>query len=388
VQNRITIILASLILCCGLSAQEIGHTTVTFVDSSRSNRQIATEIYYPATSAGTNTPIATGVFPLITFGHGFVMVWSAYQNFWELLVPEGYILAFPKTESGFSPSHAEFGTDLKFLITKIQSSGAGPFVPSTSVGATSAIMGHSMGGGSAFLAAENNAAIRTMVSFAAANTNPSSIAASQQVSVPTLLFSGVNDCVTPPAQHQDIMYDSTAAEYKTQVYITGGGHCYFANSNFNCTFGESTCSPSPTITRAEQQSATHDFLKLWLAYFLKDDCQKAQEFQDSLSLSSRISYRQSKSIECFTGINDHHLLPDSFSVFPNPFSNLLTLEMHHENIRSVNLYNAVMQNAGEYLFAETDRKLTVDFSSLANGIYFIKINDRYWKKILKCGPEY
>jgi len=53
------------------------HTTVTFVDSSRSNRQINTEIYYPAKSAGNNTPIATGVFPLITFGHGFVMAVSA-----------------------------------------------------------------------------------------------------------------------------------------------------------------------------------------------------------------------------------------------------------------------------------------------------------------------
>ena len=203
-QNKITLMLASLIICSNISAQQVGHTTVTFVDPSRSNRQIVTEIYYPATSAGNNTPIASGVFPLITFGHGFVMAWSAYQNFWDFLVPEGYILAFPTTESGLSPNHADFGEDLKFLITKIQSSGAGTFVPSASVGTTSAIMGHSMGGGSAFLAAENNSAITTMVSFAAANTNPSSITAAQQISVPTLLFSGVNDCVAPPSQHQEL----------------------------------------------------------------------------------------------------------------------------------------------------------------------------------------
>ena len=381
------LIIALLMLCLNLSAQQVGHTTVTLVDSLRSNRQIVTEVYYPAVSTGNNTPIAAGIFPLITFGHGFVMVWSAYQNFWDVLVPEGYILVFPKTESGFSPSHADFGKDLKFLITKIQSSGAGTFVPSTSVGSTSAIMGHSMGGGSAFLAAENNSAITTMVSFAAANTNPSSITASRQILVPTLLFSGVNDCVTPPSQHQDIMYDSTAAAYKTQVNITGGGHCYFANSNFNCTFGESTCSPSPTITRAAQQSVTNDFLKLWLAYYLKNDCQKAQQFQDSLSVSSRISYRQSQSIACVTGITDRPLFPDAFRAFPNPFSNLLTLEMQHENIRTVTLYNGVMQNAGEYLFADADSKVTVDFSSLTNGIYFIKINNKYWKKILKCGFE-
>ena len=166
-------------------AQQIGHTTVTFTDVSRGNRQIPTEIYYPATSAGNNTPISPGIFPLIVCGHGFVMVWSAYQNIWTDLVPEGYIVAFPTTESGFAPVHSDFGLDMKFLVTEIQNNGAGTSVPSSSVGNTSAIMGHSMGGGSSFLAAANNTSISTMVSFAAANTNPSSITAAQQVSVPT-----------------------------------------------------------------------------------------------------------------------------------------------------------------------------------------------------------
>lgn len=385
-QNKIILLIASLTLCSNLYAQQVGHTTVTFVDPLRNNRQIVTHIYYPATSAGSNTPIAEGVFPLITFGHGFVMTWSAYQNFWDLLVPEGYILAFPTTESGFSPSHSDFGEDLQFLITTIQVDGAGTIVPPTSVGPASAIMGHSMGGGCSFLAAENNSAITTMVSFAAANTNPSSITASQQISVPTLLFSGVNDCVVPPAQHQDIMYDSTAAEYKTQVYITGGGHCYFANANFNCTFGESTCSPSPTITREEQQVVTNDFLKLWLAFFLKNDCQKAQEFQDSLTVSSRITYRQSQSISCETGMETHDGSTPC-KVFPNPFSTHITFEMQHETIRRVDMYNATMQNVGEYMFVEADNKATIDFSSLKNGIYFVRINNRYWKKMLKRGYE-
>ncbi len=356
-----------------LSAQQIGHTTVTFIDSLRNNRQIATEIYYPATSAGNNTPIAAGVFPLITFGHGFVMVWSAYQNFWDLLVPEGYILAFPTTEGSFSPSHADFGKDLKFLIAKIQSSGVGAVIPSASVGTTSAIMGHSMGGGCSFLAAENNLMITTMVSFASANTNPSSITASQQVSVPTLLFSGTNDCVTPPSQHQNIMYDSTAAAFKTQVNITGGGHCFFANSNFNCTFGENTCSPSPTITRAEQQSVTNNFLKLWLAYFLKNDCQKAQDFQDSLSMSSKISYRQSQAIGCFTGITNSNFYPNSFKVFPNPFSTQTTLQtdilLHNATFT---VYNCFGQKVRE-ITNISGNTATFYRDNLPSGLYFIRL---------------
>ena len=372
-KTTINFILTSLILCSSLSAQQIGHTTVTFIDSLRNNRQIATEIYYPATSAGNNTPIAAGVFPLITFGHGFVMVWSAYQNFWDFLVPDGYILAFPTTEGSFSPSHADFGKDLKFLIAKIQSSGVGAVIPSASVGTTSAIMGHSMGGGCSFLAAENNLMITTMVSFASANTNPSSITASQQVSVPTLLFSGTNDCVTPPSQHQNIMYDSTAAAFKTQVNITGGGHCFFANSNFNCTFGENTCSPSPTITRAEQQSVTNNFLKLWLAYFLKNDCQKAQDFQDSLSMSSKISYRQSQAIGCFTGIINSNFYPNSFKVFPNPFSTQTTLQtdilLHNATFT---VYNCFGQKVRE-ITNISGNTATFYRDNLPSGLYFIRL---------------
>lgn len=372
-KTTINFILTSLILCSSLSAQQIGHTTVTFIDSLRNNRQIATEIYYPATSAGNNTPIAAGVFPLITFGHGFVMVWSAYQNFWDSLVPEGYILAFPTTEGSFSPSHADFGKDLKFLIAKIQSSGVGAVIPSASVGTTSAIMGHSMGGGCSFLAAENNLMITTMVSFASANTSPSSINASQQVSVPTLLFSGTNDCVTPPSQHQNIMYDSTAAAFKTQVNITGGGHCFFANSNFNCTFGENTCSPSPTITRAEQQSVTNNFLKLWLAYFLKNDCQKAQDFQDSLSMSSKISYRQSQAIGCFTGITNSNFYPYPFKVFPNPFSTQTTIQtdilLHNATLT---VYNCFGQTVRE-ITNISGNTATLYRDNLPNGLYFIRL---------------
>lgn len=384
-QHKITVILVIITLCSKLSAQQIGHTTVTFVDSTRNNRSIATEIYYPAVSAGDNTPIAPGVFPLIAFGHGFVMAWSAYQNFWEALVPEGYILAFPKTEGSILPNHADFGKDLKFLITKIQGSGAGNMIPKASIGTTSAIMGHSMGGGSAFLAAQNNTAITTLVSFAAANTNPSSITAADQVSVPTLLFSGVNDCVAPPPQHQDIIYDSTAADYKTQVYVTGGGHCYFANSNFACNFGESTCTPKPTIAQSEQQAATQDFLKLWLAYYLKNDCPKAKEFQDSLSVSTRISYRQSQSIACVSGTTDAYFSPDAVKVYPNPFSGELSLEMHPGQIQRLEIYNGMMQLVGTYLFDAVDRSVTLDCSALSNGIYFMKINNKYWKKVLKSG---
>ena len=165
------LLLLCILLLGEISAQSfaIGHRNVIYIDPSRNNRQIETEIYYPANIAGDNVAIAQGQFPVISFGHGFVMVWSAYQNIWSSLVPQGYIVMFPRTEGNTSPSHAEFGRDLVFLIGKMQSEGTtanSPFFGA--VGATSAIMGHSMGGGSSFLAVENNTTITTMITLAAA----------------------------------------------------------------------------------------------------------------------------------------------------------------------------------------------------------------------------
>ena len=55
---------------------QIGHTTINFTDLSRSNRVIAAEIYYPSDIAGDNVAMTTFTsvtFPVLSFGHGFVM---------------------------------------------------------------------------------------------------------------------------------------------------------------------------------------------------------------------------------------------------------------------------------------------------------------------------
>ncbi|MDQ3047410.1 MAG: T9SS type A sorting domain-containing protein [Bacteroidota bacterium] len=269
----------------------VGHQQITYNDPARAGRAIQTEIYYPAATAGTGVPVSAGTFPLIVFGHGFVMTWDAYQNVWDDLVPRGYIIAFPRTEGNFSPNHGEFGKDLAFLVGKMQNESAtnSASLFFNHINSKSAIMGHSMGGGSSFLAAENNTLITTMISFAAANTTPSSITAAQNISVPSLVFAGANDCVAPPAAHQIPMYDSLVSACKAYVSITGGAHCEFANYNFNCSFGQSTCTPTPAITGAEQKDAMSDLLNLWLSYYLKEDCAAWTSFNDSLAVSPRIT---------------------------------------------------------------------------------------------------
>ena len=95
---------------------QTGQTTITFTDPDRNNRSIPTQIFYPASTGGSNVPVAAGEFPVIAFGHGFVMVYSAYEYLWQALVPQGYILVLPTTEGGFSPNHLALGLDLRFLV--------------------------------------------------------------------------------------------------------------------------------------------------------------------------------------------------------------------------------------------------------------------------------
>jgi predicted dienelactone hydrolase len=272
----------------------IGSTNLTFTDPSRGGRSIPCEVYYPATTAGANVPVAAGAFPVLAFGHGFVMTVGAYANFRQAFVPEGYILVLPTTEGGFAPSHGDFGLDLAFAITAMQAEGAtsgSPFFGH--VFSTAAVMGHSMGGGASFLAAGGAPAITTVVNYAAAETNPSAGAAAGSAAMPTLVFSGSEDCVVPATGNQQDMYSASASTCKAFVSITGGGHCQFADNSFTCSFGELTCGGPGSISRATQQDVAQDLTLLWLKRYLKDDPAAGLAFADSLALSPRITSQSS-----------------------------------------------------------------------------------------------
>lgn len=306
------LLLAALFTSISTFAQtySIGHTTITFNDPARSGgfgsgggagRQIQSEIYYPADQAGIDVAAANGNFPVIVFGHGFVMSWDAYANIWEELVPQGYIMVFPRTEGGFSPSHGEFGLDLALLVTKMQDlNNTASSIFETHVAPKTAIMGHSMGGGASFLAAASNSTIETVIGLAPAETNPSAVTAAAQISVPALVFSGSGDGVTPPPDHHLPIYNATGSSCKYFVSITGGAHCYFANSNFNCDFGESASGGSIGISRADQHQVLFDVVTPWLDYKLKGNCNANSDFNALLDTDPRIVATK----DCvFTAIN-------------------------------------------------------------------------------------
>jgi len=300
----------------------IGKTTITFIDGARNNRTIETDIYYPALQAGTNVPVAGGAntrFPVISFGHGFVMSVDAYANVRNMLVPEGYIIALPKTESSFSPSHANFGRDLSFVIdtiTKLNEINNSIFF--SKVDNMNCVMGHSMGGGAAHLAAAGNTKIKAIATLAAAETNPSAIGAAGTLQIPALVFAGSNDCVTPPANHQTLIYNALNSSCKTYITIKGGSHCQMAESNFNCNFGEATCSPAPSITRAQQHTVIKSYLIPWLNYQLKKDCNAARAFDNLMKNDNAISFQNNCSFCVVSQAGDLREFSHQI-VYPNPF---------------------------------------------------------------------
>lgn len=383
---RKTLVILKLVFCLNVlyfysQPFSIGHKQITFVDPSRSNRNILTEIYYPASTSGDNAPIVNAQFPVLVFGHGFVMSWDAYQNFWDSLVPHGYIMVFPRTEGSISPNHQEFGLDLRFLNEQMKNENNNPssfFYQKINL--KSAIMGHSMGGGASFLAASNYTNFTTLINFAAANTNPSAIDSAKHVTVPLLMFIGQNDGVTPPNNHQIPMYDSCVSVCKTRVTILGGGHCYFANSNFNCSFGEGTTSPQPTISRTEQHRRMFYILKPYLGYVLKNNVSDSILFFNRLQNTSEMTYvRQCNVVTQLTEYQENKV---KTNIAPNPASQQIKITFRSK-IDS-DSYVSILDITGRVVMRkkiENVKEIYLDVYSLNNGVYFVQCGEEYEKFI-------
>ena len=359
---------------------QIGHTTITFIDASRSNRSVVTENYYPADVAVDNVALTTSnslKFPSLVFGHGFVMTWDAYQNFWEALVPNGYIIAFPKSEGSFSPSHLEFGKDLAFVINQMNILGTlNTSIFFNRVSPKNAVMGHSMGGGASFLSVPLNSNITTLVNFAAAETSPSAIIASTSISIPSLIFAGANDCVTPPTSNQVPLYNGLTSACKTYINIIGASHCQMSNSNTLCSFGESTCTPTPTITRNVQHTKIFSYLLPWLNYQLKSNCSQGSIFESQIISDSAITF-QKNCIQCNPLLSsESNSLDNEIVLFPNPANDFINVK---GMAQKEYFFKILDFNSKIVLQVKITESQNIDVSKLSSGVYFYEVIDLNYK---------
>lgn len=221
--TRVLLIIVVLGLVAALPAYSITQLNRTYVDASRGNRQIGAQIYYPVADAAAPQK-ARVAFPLLVFGHGWIMPPSTYSTLRNELVSQGWIMAFPSTEGSLFPNHLDFALDLNFVAQSVLAENFQTDSELNGIVAQfSVLMGHSMGGGAAVLAASDTAA-NAIITLAAAETNPSAIAAAQQVGIPSLTLAAGNDSVTPPAQHQVPIFENLASSFKSYVSFNGLGH--------------------------------------------------------------------------------------------------------------------------------------------------------------------
>lgn len=378
---------------------QLGHKVVTFKDPARSNRSIETHLYYPATNAGDDVAIASGTFPVVVMGHGFIMGKpELYTYLWEEIATKGYIMAFPTTENGSvipPPNHLEFGKDLAFLVDTILGSNnvASSFL-NGKVSNKAAIMGHSMGGKAAHIAAHITTKATTLISMGAAISNPPIGSSSvdvlgdyaQYVTIPTLIVAGEFDCVAPPEENQQLLYDTSAANCKFYIKIKGGGHCYFASQEgsgfMSCESGEnSACTANFTITREQQNEYLIDFLLPWLSYQLKDNVVDELLFRAFVSTSNLIEAISDCPAGTPSGINNQ--FSSSINLFPNPASGSFNIQIPNAQNVLINIKSISGSTIYTNIF-ETNN-ITIKTENFSKGLYFVEImlNDqKVVKKII------
>ncbi len=361
------------VTCSNAQPYQTGHITATFIDSNRSNRSVTAEIYYPADVTGDNVSFATAIVgkaPVISFGHGFVMTYDAYFNIRNAVVAEGYIIAFPTTEGSLSPSHDAFGKDLAFVLKSVAKLGNNSTsVLYNKVDTMNCVMGHSMGGGAAFLAAQSDNTIKSIVTLAAAETTPSAVSAAATIVAPGLVIAGVNDCVAPPATNQSLMYTALGSACKQYVGIIGGSHCQMADASTTCSFGEATCTPAPTISRAVQQAVIDTYLVPWLNFHLKGDCIAGNHFDSKLVSDAAINYQKNCTL-CGTASVASNTLSSSVSIYPNPCRDDVHISVPSGKEYKVSIFTVT----GVPVYsAEISGDATASLRALAAGIYLYQV---------------
>jgi dienelactone hydrolase len=402
--------IVSSLICLFSQAQtyQVGHMSINFKDASRTStgfsisgaiststatgRSVGTEVYYPASAAGNNVAVANGQFPVVVFGHGFVMTWDAYDNIYNRLASLGYIVLLPRTEGSFSPSHAEFGADLKFLAnaglglnsiaTPSLTSFNGKVLQKVAVG------GHSMGAGSSFLAAASNNTLTCLYNFCAATTNPSSISSASLVTVPSLIISGEMDSVADTTV-QNSHYNATASSKKFHVIITGTKHCDIGNgTSGTCTIGQPACSGAGCNAILFTRYMNH--LEPFLANQLKNDCNAGNTFMNLIQNPStdRAGIKITGSIACVaTGISEQNV-ENKITVYPNPTKDKFTISFSTETNSVVvfelfDIYGRMIMSFTEQSTGSHQANKEISMEGINSGTYFLQVSAGTSKNIYK-----
>jgi len=238
---------------------------------------------------------ATG--PAVTFAHGFGISAESYDYIAEALTARGYVVAFPHN-LGVVPSSLNLAIDQVFLLDAMRNASLtdqqAPFYGRVDQRAGTAILGHSLGGGTSILAADltNTAAYpapSAMVTLSLGTyTIPLATSAVPNVpaTLPSLLMTATQDCIDPAAHNSQPVFEKLLSNCSSFLSVVGGTHCQYADANIGCTITEKLCGAHPTISRAQQFNVTSGLILEWLDHFINNRSSWAQVNQYIQTIAS------------------------------------------------------------------------------------------------------
>ena len=137
-------------------------------------------------------PVAGRGYPVVALSHGWLQSVSRYADTMRYLASWGLVVVAPDTQRGPVPSHAALAQDLQTALHLVADGRLGNGrvrVDAAKLG----LIGHSIGGGAAVLAAAGDQTVGAVVTVTAAATRPSAVEAATRVHVPSLHLIGAQD---------------------------------------------------------------------------------------------------------------------------------------------------------------------------------------------------
>lgn len=345
----------------------VGQRDITLVDSSLQAPTVAAHVWYPATGAGTSTPVAAGAFPVIALGHGFNLDFMDYGQICSHLASWGHVVVSPDVQNGFNVDHLEFARQLAACLGHLQAQGDDSLSPFFQhVDSMTGVCGHSMGGGASALVPGVYPAIDAVSGFAAAETTPSAIAALGSYGGPFQAISGSEDNVAPENSNQQPMYNAVTGSDRQWLSILGGAHCKFTDGSTVCDF----VSAAGSVTRPAQIRLAKRYVTAFFNYHLKGDADGLSFLcGDSLQADIQAGLVGSQQgYVCSVAAHPGEGTADRCGGSPNPFADRLRLHA----TGTFSLHNIMGQVVWEGKVAAPMTE--VDVSALPRGMYLLQVD--------------
>jgi len=181
-------------------------------------------IYYP-----TNTTVP---FACVAIVPGFLSSQSTVADWGPFLASNGIVSIIIDTNSGFDQpiDRADALLDALETLRQENTRAASPLLNLIDT-SRFGVMGWSMGGGGAQLAAVMDPSLKTVIALCPWLASPSS--SDLNHSVPVLILSGELDAVAPTFQHADVHYDLTPSTTDKMRFEVDNGNHSIANDPAN-----------------------------------------------------------------------------------------------------------------------------------------------------------